>query len=299
MTRATLVSLLTIALLVAGGPADAKTYRWVDKNGVVTYSDRPPQVAPVEGERDALIDEALTISGITRQIEGLPAQVRAGAETGQSPLSPKDRAEVARIIADAFRAGPILATVRTALQRNYDAAQMGLLLAQLRTPTARKMAALESAATAPDVVDKLRAFAAQLKDAPPVPDRVARLAQLEQATETTDIVLELRTVSLAAALKVVSPLMPPEKRPAPARVEAMAKEFVGRQREAARQEMLLLFLYVYRDATDQELEEYTAIGGSESGRWFQAIYRRALAEAVTTATETAIRQVAKAFPPKR
>ncbi len=299
MTRATLVSVLTIALIVAGGPADAKTYRWVDKNGVVTYSDRPPQVAPVEGDRDVLIDEALTISGIRRQIEGLPAQVLAGAETGQSPLPPKDRAAVARIIADAFRAGPILTTVRTALQKNYDATQMGLLLAQLRTPTARKMAEFESAATAPDVVDKLRAFAARLKDAPPAPERVVRLAQLDQATETTDIVLELRTVSLAAALKVLSALMPPEKRTAPAQAEAMAKEFVGRQREAARQEMLLLFLYVYRDATDQEIEEYIAIGGSESGRWFQAIYRRALAEAVTTATATAIRQVAKAFPPKR
>jgi len=143
MHCATVVSLLALVLLA--GPAAAGTYRWVDAKGGVHYSDRPPQLEPVVGERGALIEEALTLSGARRTIESLPAQVRAGAEASQSPLPAKERAAIAKIIAEAFRPGPILASVRTAFQRNYDAMQMGLALAQLRMPVVRKMTELEVA----------------------------------------------------------------------------------------------------------------------------------------------------------
>ena len=296
MGRAEAISLFALTLLAA--PADAKTYRWVDAKGVVNYSDSPPQVQPVVGERDALIDEALTLSGVRKQIEALPSQVRAGAEASPSPLPAKERATVAKIIADAFRSGPILATVRTAFQKSYDPTQMGLLLAQLRTPLARKMSELEGATSEPDFAQKLRAFAVQLKDAPPAQDRVARLVQLEAINGATDLVLELRATSIATALKALSPLMPPEKRTPPDRVDALARDVAGQQRDATRQEMLLVYLYAYRDATDQELDEYIGIEGSEAGRWFHDIYRKARLEALTAATETAVRQVAKSFAPK-
>lgn len=296
MGRATALSLLAFTLLAA--PADAKTYRWVDAKGVVNYSDRPPQREPVVGERDALVDEALTLSGVRKQIEALPAQVRAGAEASPSPLPAKERATVAKIIGDAFRSPQILAAVRTAFQKSYDPTQIGLLLAQLRTPLARKMAELEGATSEPGFAQKLRAFAVELKDAPPAQDRLARLAQLEALSGATDLVLELRATAIAAALKALSPLLPPEKRMPPDRVDGLAREVAGQQRDATRQEMLLVYLYAYRDATDQELDEYIGIEGSEAGRWFQDIYRKALLEALTAATETAVRQVAKSFAPK-
>jgi hypothetical protein len=296
MRRATVLSLLPLALLAAA--ADAETYRWVDQKGVVNYSDRPPQRELIVGERDALIDEALTLSGVRKQIETLPAQVQAGAEASQSPLPQKDRAFVAGIIADAFRSGPILESVRTAFQTRYDPMQMGLLLAQLRTPPARRMTELEGAAFAPDFSQKLRAFVAQFEDTPPARDRVARLARLDAISGTTDLILELRVVAIAAAFKALSPLMPPESRVAPARVDAAARDLVGRQRDTAGQETLLTFLYVYRDATEQELDEYMGIGGSPSGRWFQDVYRKALIQALTTATVRAVRGVAGSFPPR-
>jgi hypothetical protein len=296
MGRAPVLSLLTLVLLAA--PAAAETYRWVDGKGVVNYSDQPPQQGPVAGEREALIEEALTLSGVRKQIEVLPTQVRAGAEAAQSSMPPRERALVAKIIGEAFRSAPILASVRTAFQQRYDPMQMGLLLVQLRTPLARKMTELEGEAFAPDFIQKLRAFVAQLKDAPPAQGRMARLAQLDAISGTTDLMLELRVAAIAAAVKALSPLMPPERRIASARVDAAARDLVGRQRDTTGQETLLTFLYVYRDATEQELDEYIGIGGSESGRWFQDVYRKALLQALTASTERAVRGVAGSFPPK-
>lgn len=296
MARATALSLLALFLLAA--PVGAKTYRWVDAGGVVNYSDRPPQIEPVVGERDALIDEALTLSGIRKQIESLPAQMRAGVDLSQSPMPEKDRATVVKILGGAFRSGPILTTVRTALQKGYDPLQMGLLLAQLRTPVARKMAERETVTAEPAFAQNLLAYAATLKTAPPAPERVARLAKLDAVSGATDLSLEMRSMVVAAVLKAQGSRLPPEKRLEPARAEAMARELVGQQRDAARQDMLVVLLYAYRDATDEELDEYTALEGSDSSQWFQEIYRKALVEALATATETAVRQVAESLATK-
>ena len=65
--------LVGLIALMAGSLAEAATYRWVNDQGVVTYSDQPPQVRPGDGERDALIAEALEISGTKKALETIPA----------------------------------------------------------------------------------------------------------------------------------------------------------------------------------------------------------------------------------
>src|SRR5881397_1150779 len=69
--------LVGLVALAMGSLAEAKTYRWVNDQGIVTYSDQPPQVRPVEGEREALITEALDISGTKKALETIPAHIRA------------------------------------------------------------------------------------------------------------------------------------------------------------------------------------------------------------------------------
>lgn len=104
--------------------------------------------------------------------------MKAGVDLSQSPLPPKERAAVVKVIGDAFRPAPILTTLRSAFQKNYD--------------------------------------------------------PLDAASGSTDFVLELRVASLTAVCKVISALIPPEKRPGAAAVESAAKNLVGQQREAAR-----------------------------------------------------------------
>jgi hypothetical protein len=45
--------LVGLGVLATGPLAEAKTFRWVNDQGVVVYSDQPPQVRLGEKERDA------------------------------------------------------------------------------------------------------------------------------------------------------------------------------------------------------------------------------------------------------
>ena len=73
--------LVGLIALTAGTLADAKTYRWVNDQGVITYSDQPPQVRPGDGERDVLIAEALEISGTKKALETIRQSGSAALHT--------------------------------------------------------------------------------------------------------------------------------------------------------------------------------------------------------------------------
>jgi hypothetical protein len=83
--------LVGLGVLATGPLAEAKTYRWVNDQGVVVYSDQPPQVRLGDKERDGVIAEALEISGTKKALESIPAQIRAQYDARQSPIRPEDK----------------------------------------------------------------------------------------------------------------------------------------------------------------------------------------------------------------
>src|SRR4030095_10846643 len=131
--------LVGLSVLTADTLAEAKTYRWVHDPGGVTYSHPPPQGHASDGERDALIAEALEISGTKKALESIPMQIRAQYDARQNPLKAEDKTRVVRILTEAFRADVLYGAVRNAFRTNYDPQRMGFVVAQLRTPLFRKI----------------------------------------------------------------------------------------------------------------------------------------------------------------
>src|SRR3972149_6359387 len=78
-------------------------------------------------------------------------------------------AQTYRWVAAAFGLEPILATVRSVLRTGYDPQLMGVFVARLRTPTLRRLTAMEVEADTPELAQKLPAFAAGVKGGPPPP----------------------------------------------------------------------------------------------------------------------------------
>lgn len=290
-----LVGLIALAAPTLG---EAKTYRWVNDQGVVTYSDQPPQVRPVEGEREALIAEALEISGTKKALETIPIHIRTQFEARQTQLKAEHKGRVARILTDAFRAESLYGAVRGAFRTNYDPQRMSLAVAQLRSPLFRKAAALEIAASEPGAQQDLERFAMGLQGDIPPPARVALVQRHEAAMRSAELQIEMAVVAFQAVARALEPVLPSEKRPT-ARETEIAVGQMRAQGESLIRAALVRWLYTYRSLTDEELATYVAFGESDSGRWFVATQRQGLLEAMRAAMDAAARQMAAAFRPKR
>jgi hypothetical protein len=290
--------LVGLVALAMGSPAEAKTYRWVNEQGIVTYSDQPPQVRPVEGEREALINEALDISGTKKTLETIPAHIRAQFEARQTPLKPEEKARVVKILGDAFRTDVLYGAVRGAFRSNYDPSRMGFVIGQLRTPLFRKIAALEIAASEPGAKQDLERFALGLQGDIPKPGRVALVQRYEAAMRSAELQIEMGVVAYRAVTRSLEPVLPAEKRPT-ARETDFAEQTLRGQQDRLVRESLVRWLYTFRSLTDEELGEYVAFAETDAGRWFVATQRKGLLDAMRTAMDAAARQMAAAFPAKR
>jgi uncharacterized protein DUF4124 len=290
--------LLGLGVLTTGALAEAKTYRWVNDQGVVVYSDQPPQVRPGDKERDALIAEALEISGTKKALETIPAQIRAQYDARQSPVRPEDKARVIRILSDAFRPDVLYSAVRSAFRSNFDAQRMDVVMDKLRSPLFRKIAALELAASEPGARQDLERFAMGLQSDIPPPARVALIQRHEAVMRSADLQIEMAIIASQAVSRSLEPVLTPAQRPTGREMDAAERKLRSQQDPLTRA-ALVRWLYTYRALTSEELGTYVEFGESDAGRWFAATQRKGLLDAMRAAMDTAARHMASAFPAKR
>jgi hypothetical protein len=293
-----ILCLVGLVALAMGSLAEAKTYRWVNDQGIVTYSDQPPQVRPVEGEREALITEALEISGTKHALETIPTHIRAQLDVRQTPIKPEEKARVVKILGDAFRPDVLYGAVRAAFKTNYDPSRMSFVIGQLRTPLFRKVAALEVAASEPGAKQDLERFAIGLQGDVPKPARVALVQRYEASMRSAELQIEMGVVAFKAVSRSLDPVLPSEKRPTAREMDTAERTLRAKQDSLVR-DALVRWLYTFRSLTDEELGEYVAFAETDAGRWFVTTQRKGLLDAMRTAMDAAARQMAAAFPVKR
>ena len=290
--------LVGLGVLATGPLAEAKTYRWVNDQGVVVYSDQPPQVRTGDNERDALIAEALEISGTKKALETIPAQIRAQYDARQSPIRPEDKARVIRILTDAFRPDVLYSAVRSAFRSNFDAQRMDVVMEKLRSPLFRKIAALELAASEPGARQDLERFAMGLQGDIPPPARIALIQRHEAVMRSAELQIEMAIIASQAVSRSLEPVLTPAQRPTGREMDAVASRLRSQQDPLTRA-ALVRWLYTYRSLTSEELATYVEFGESDAGRWFAATQRKGLLDAMRAAMDTAARHMASAFPAKR
>ena len=145
-----LVGLLALAALLSANAssAPAKTYRWVDREGNVTYADRPPQsdeVAPPPSQRPGgtqprrpvlpIADELLEVSGFKRQVPGIAERARANLVQGMEPLGANDKSAVDRVSEQAFRPDALYGLIVEEFSQYVDDTKVKDVLGWYRTPS--------------------------------------------------------------------------------------------------------------------------------------------------------------------
>jgi hypothetical protein len=290
--------LVGLCVLATGAVAEAKTYRWVNDQGVVVYSDQPPQVRIGDKEHDALIAEALEISGTRKALESIPAQIRAQYDARQSPIRPEDKARVIRILTDAFRPDVLYSAVRGAFRSNFDAERMDVVMEKLRSPLFKKIAAMELATTEPGAQQDLERFAMGLQGDIPAPARVSLVQRQEAAMRSAELQIDMAVIAAKAVGRSLEALLSPAQRATGREMDAAERQLRSQQNALTRA-ALVRWLYTYRALTTEELTTYVEFNESDAGRWFSATQRKGLLEAMRAAMDTAARHMASAFPAKR
>src|SRR5262249_31190050 len=258
--------LVGLCVLATSAVAEAKTYRWVNDQGVVVYSDQPPQVRFGDKEHDALIAEALEISGTKKSLESIPAQIRAQYDARQSPIRSEDKARVIRILTDAFRPDVLYSAVRGAFRSNFDAERMDVVMEKLRSPQFRKIAAMELAASEPGARQDLERLGMGLQGDIPPPARVSLVQRQEAVMRSAELQIDMAVIAARAVGRSLEPLLSPAQRATGREMDA-AERLLRSQQDALTRAALVRWLYTYRALTPEGLATYGEFNASDAGPW--------------------------------
>src|SRR5262249_47864075 len=154
------------------------------------------------------------------------------------------------------------------LTRHHDRARGEAALAWLRTPLARRLLELETAALAPDAAEARSKYVDALPGAPPPPARLALMHRLHPAPRPPDSALEMTEAIEDAVPRATGPVSGRR----PGRRDAVQRAW---RDERARMQAMASVLFAYRTLPDAELARYLAFAESPTGRWLNAMYRGA------------------------
>lgn len=201
------------------------------------------------------LNELLELSGASTQLEQLPAHMGGGWDR----LRQLD-AETADRIEPIFRAAfhpdkvrPLVAAYLTSHVSSEEATQYVLLL---RTPIARRMSALEDRLASPESLREALAYLENADSMAAAVERIGVIQRLEAAARTTDSQARLLSDVTIAMVKSMAAAFPPEQRGSEAEIDSARAQIETNARAQLADMNLGLMLYIYRSATDAELEQY-------------------------------------------
>lgn len=192
-----------------------------------------------------LAAQALHASGTRAAIQSLSAGL--GSLVDQHPdaskLTDEQRAELKRVVADAFDSQRLLQEVIAHLQSTADQSVVEKAVAVMNTDQHRRVVQLELAASDPKEESAIEQFAKGLEKRPPSKKRLALIERYGKATDAVRLGTSLRTKMLSSFGGV-------------AESDAQIAELRPRIEAAAAADFLVRSLYAYRQLDDKRLEEH-------------------------------------------
>lgn len=252
--------------------------------------------ATQQPDKEGIIKNIIELSGLGKQLEQYPAMIIAGVENEEKNYQTRgiDHNQYLKLVdavKESFRAELFYHEVFSNLLKDYKEDYAQNLLKWLSSPVVRKMAAMEIESTSVEGMQAEQKFAKEMNAAPPSIARMKLIRRLDESTHSTEQTIETHIAVTEAMLRIMSPITRPDMRMSDEQIHDLL-ESQRRQMRLQEPSAQVTFLFTYRSATDQELEEYIKGYETESGIWLNNIINKSVRDAMVSAAANAARRIA-------
>jgi hypothetical protein len=205
-------------------------------------------------------------------------------------LTPQQAAEVRALVMQSMQPEKFQQAVTASLKSDFPADAYPQLLELLRSPLARRMAAIELQGSHVDP-KALQAFAAGLNQKPLDAQHLAIVRRIDQVTGTSQLIVEIVAALLGGMAEASGQISAEETR-------KVVDEVRGQRGDTLRQAALLHQLYQYRGVPDDQLSQYASMLASPVAVRFNEVAGSGLLDATRQAGTELMRAVMQRFPTK-
>ncbi|MHB8481994.1 MAG: hypothetical protein ACYDBV_04545 [Nitrospiria bacterium] len=246
--------------------------------------------------KEDVIAEILELSGTSKDIEGIPGDIRStlvNIESQNKNLSAEDFKKVSKNIVNSFQVKEIYQKVYHRLSANFDPQMSSALLTILKDPLVRKMTRLELASSQPGFPKELEKFGLDLKSNPPDPARLTLVLRLDRELNAEEKMVDVQMAVYKGIFNVFNSVNPKDKKLSQSQMDEVFDRMGKGFEKNAKNFIEMLYLYIYRNASDQELARYINLSDTEEVKRFNQLVNGGIVEAITEAGEKALKSVSQ------
>jgi hypothetical protein len=316
MLRHTLALLGVLGVLGTAAVVAAQPYRWVDQNGNVIYSDRPPQAedlarpappsAPATRAPETAapafhpsVERLLDATGLKHQSRLIALQTRDTLRGNLGNLDAEQRQRVDAITDREFHPDVFYGLLRSEFSRHVNGPRLNDVLAWYATPIGARVSAAEVRFYASDRRREVEEFVAGLVKNQPSPTRLALLQRLDAASGSTEGSLDLFVAINRSIISVVERHLPPQSRVGAGQLESQARQIRLHLQESLKQVNIVTMLFLYREVSDEDLRRYIAFLETDAGAWYGTAARQAIVSTIASTVERTAAEVLRVVPAER
>ncbi|MDX1453244.1 MAG: hypothetical protein R3183_11855 [Oleiphilaceae bacterium] len=213
------------------------------------------------------VQKFIDVSGLGSSIESMPDQFRQQMQLQQLLEEDKLSMEVVQsAIEQALNDVNGYAIAESYLLQSSDAAKIETTIAFLESDTGRRIVAAEKAAQSPNYQAELQAYATQLAQNQPSPERQQLVNEFMAVTNAVEVVVNTIKVMMYAAVDFFEAYEPEKEAQAKSAIDAEWQKIAPIMKEQMRQYVLLSSYYTYRELSDSEFKAYNEFLASDAGK---------------------------------
>lgn len=269
-------------------------YIWIKKShGVIgylidevdleaTFGEPPPETvakthAPDKRySKEALARQLYELSGLEKQVAQLSELSVAGLneEYEQGGLPERFYEYLLPLARDAYNVHKIKRDLLERIEKNLDVTCIEAVLSWLQSPQGRKITIAEEAASTPEGIQRMQAYAAQLQTNPTSLRRLQLVKRLNKATNSTELMIDMATITVHGVMKELNAILPSTQRVDNYTLEQQMNAQRSQMRQSFQNVCIVSSLYTYQSLSDDELERYVEFAESDFGRGYhQSIFQ--------------------------
>ncbi|PIQ83714.1 MAG: hypothetical protein COV75_05895, partial [Candidatus Omnitrophica bacterium CG11_big_fil_rev_8_21_14_0_20_63_9] len=208
-------------------------------------------------------------------------------------LSPEEAVFLKRALIESHHPELFAEAARERFTKSFDAEKFSKVRAWFQEPLGLKMRQYERAASNAQVAQEAEQYFSMLKESPPAAERVALIDRLDQATQSTETTLNVVMAAAESLWNLGAEMNPKGAVRERRKWELQQQQLVAQQREVYNAAVVASLLFTYRDATDQELEQYIAFWESGLGRWMSRLTSSAVQDGMRLVSDRMGREMIK------
>jgi hypothetical protein len=232
--------------------------------------------------RNALAKDLLDLSGTRRQIEDLPAVIKASLQLlNGTGVKPSVVAALMRAAEESLDGKQLYKIVYDHVRHAGTADQLHDALVLARSPLALKFTQWEVDASKPEAVKEMREYISKLE--PLDPERVRLMSTLDDLCGGTELAMDMELATFRASATAAQAALPPAKRHSQAQIDREAEKYADQARPGLKNQFIATAFYTYRRASNAVLLQYAELLMTPIGRWQSRTITAACKQAITSA----------------